>query len=196
MHVTPFYNSEGPQIDVGPFSRQLASANADTIKNVATAMKKQWDTLPVETMYVAAIRHYDLGRKDEAVYWFYSAQYRARLFASILSDDNPKSIGGSAFEATSAYSAFQELAGEYINGHAFGNLDTLKATIKMVQAEGGNTMPRFAVIYPKAKFIPEGLWPDKTKDIAAGLSKLLNFIETQPDKIKATRKQNGIEGKY
>ena len=29
FYVTPFYNSKGPQIDVGPFSKQLATATAD-----------------------------------------------------------------------------------------------------------------------------------------------------------------------
>ena len=196
IYVTPLYNSEGPQINVGPFSKQLRTANADTIKDVAAAMKREWDSLSVEAMYVAAVRHYDLGQKDEAVYWFYSAQYRARLFASILSDDNPKRIGGSAFEATSAHSAFQELAGEYINGYAFGKLDKLKATIKNVQSEYGTTVPRFTVIYPKVSFIPAGEWPGKSKGIAAGLSQLLNLIETRGQEIKAQRKQNGIEGKY
>jgi hypothetical protein len=196
IYVTPFYNSEGPQVDVGPFSKQLAAANADTITEVAAAMKKQWDSLPVAAMYVAAIRHYDLGQKDEAVYWFYSAQYRARLFASILSDKNPKSIGGSAFEASAAHGAFQQLAGEYINGYAFGKLDTLKATIKTVQSESGKSLPQFTAIYPKVSFIPAGEWPDKSKEVSAGLSKLLDMIETRADEIKIQRKQNGIEGKY
>ncbi len=196
IYVTPFYNSEGPQIDVGPFSKQLAAANADTITEVAAAMKKQWDSLPIEAMYVAAIRLYDLGQKDEAVYWFYSAQYRAKLFASIISEDNPKASGGSAFEASAAHGAFQQLAGEYINGYAFGKLDMLKATIKTVQSEYGKTLPQFSAIYPKASFIPAGEWPNKNKEIAAGLSKLLDMIETRADEIKAQRKQNGIEGKY
>jgi len=196
IYVTPFYNSEGPQIDVGPFSKQLAAANADTITEVAAAMKKQWGTLSVESMYVTAIRLYDLGKKDEAVYWFYSAQYRARLFGSIVSEDNPKSVGGNAFEASAGQGSFQHLAGEYINGYALGKLDMLKATIKTVQSEYAKTLPQFSAIYPKVSFIPAGEWSDKNKEIAAGLAKLLDMIETRADEIKAQRKQNGIEGKY
>ena len=196
IYVTPFYNSEGPQISVGPFSGQLTTATADTIMDVAAAMKKQWDGLPIEAMYVAAIRHYDLGQKDEAVYWFYSAQYRARLLASIVSDDNAKKIGGTAFEAASAHSAFNQLAGEYINAYAFGELDKSKATIKKVLAEGEKTIPRFAVIYPKVSFIPEGSWPEKGKEVSAGLLQLLDLIQTHAEEIKTQRRQSGIEGKY
>jgi len=196
VYITPFYNSQGPQINVGAFSKQLATADAKTITDVAAEMKKQWGTLPVEAMFVAAIRHYDLGQKDDAVYWFYSATYRARLFASILSDSNPKRIGASAFEATSAHGAFHQLAGEYINGYAGGNVDKWKATIKAVQSESGKTIPTFTLIYPTVSFIPAHLWADKNKEVAAGLSRLLNYIETHAEEIKAKRKQSGVEGKY
>jgi hypothetical protein len=196
IYVTPFYSSDGPQISVGAFSKRLAEANAGTISQVASEMKKEWADLPIEAMYVAAVRHYDLGRKDEAVYWFYSAQYRARLFQSLLSDANGKGIGADSFEATSAYGAFHQLAGEYINGYAFGHLDKLKATIKAVQSEYGTTLPDLASIYPSISFVPAQSWADKNRETSAGLSKLLDIIETQAEKIKAERKKNGIDGKY
>jgi hypothetical protein len=195
IYVSPFYNSQGPRIDVGPFSKQLAAATPDTISDVGAAMKKQWDDLSIEAMYVAAIRLYDLGQKDQAVYWFYSAQYRARLFASILSDDNPKTIGGAAFEASAAQGSFFQLAGGYINGYVFGKLDKLKATIQAVQAENEKTLPRFSAIYPNVSFIPKDSWPDKNKTVSASLSQLLDFIDTKADDIKAQRTQNGIEDK-
>ena len=97
---------KGAQISVGSFSKQLATANADTIGQVAAEMKKQWDSLSVVAMYVVAIRLYDLGRKDDAVYWFYSADLRGRLFSSILAASNPQHIGAPAFEAVSAMGRF------------------------------------------------------------------------------------------
>jgi hypothetical protein len=196
IYVTPFYDSKGPQIDAGPFSKKLAEANAQTIAAVGAEMKKQRDGLSIEAMYVAAIRHYDLGQKDEAVYWFYSAQFRARLFGSILADNNSQAVGGSAFEATSAHNSFYQLAGEYINGYAFGDLEKLKATLQTVRSEGEETMPRFAEIYPKVSFTPENSWPDKRKEIAAGLSQLADMLTQRADEIKATRLKNGVEGKY
>ena len=197
VYVIPFYNSRGPTVDVGEFSKPLASAKRGTIHGVAAVMKEKWDTLPIEAMYVVAIRLYDLGRKDEAVYWFYSSQYRAWLFQSLLSEsENPRNIGAPAFEAGCAHAAFDELAGEYINGYAGGNVEKWKSAIKAAQSEGKKTLPKFMLIYPAVRFIPTDRWADKNKEGAGELSKLLNFIETQGDELKVQRKKNGIEGKY
>ena len=196
IYVAPFYDSKGPQINAGPFSGPLRTANADTIRDVAAQMKQQWDSLPVETMYVAAIRHYDLGQKDEAVYWFYSAQYRDRFFRLIVAGELANDAGAIARETTAAHAAFRELAGEYINGYAYGNLDMLKATLRTVRAEGEKTVPRFAAIYPKVSFAPDQSWVDKRKVVSAGLSKLLDHIEADAAQIKAERRRSGIEDKY
>ncbi|MDY0169224.1 MAG: hypothetical protein RBS80_21960 [Thermoguttaceae bacterium] len=92
IYVTPFYNSEGPQVAVGKHSDDLARANADTIEEMVAAMKAEWDELRPEAMCVAAIRLFDLGLKDEAVYWFYSAQYRGRLFQALCDPDQVGSM--------------------------------------------------------------------------------------------------------
>src|SRR5436190_3567590 len=110
-----------------------------------------------KVMYVAAIRLYDLGHKDEAVYWFYTAQYRARVFTSILDKENVGTIGSEAFELKQAYASFNQLAGEYINGYAFGELPKLKKTLLKVVDEG-KSLPKFGVVYPKVKFVDEEKW--------------------------------------
>src|SRR5215475_8761502 len=83
VYVTPFYNSKGPVIDVGPFSSGLAAKNEPEFLATISKMKKSWDTLNFPETYVAGIRLYDLGYRKESIYWFYSAQYRGRLFASL-----------------------------------------------------------------------------------------------------------------
>ena len=83
----PTYNSKGPAIDVGPFSSGLAAKNETEFVATITKMKKSWDTLNFAERYVAAIRLYDLGFRKESIYWFYSAQYRGRLFASLIDRD-------------------------------------------------------------------------------------------------------------
>jgi hypothetical protein len=102
----------------------LMSADSKTILQVSEELKKEKDKLRADVMYVAAIRLYDLGHKDEAVHWFYSAQYRARVFSSILDKEKVGSIGSEAFELKQAYLSFNQLAGEYINGYAFGDWRT------------------------------------------------------------------------
>jgi hypothetical protein len=195
IYVTPFYDSKGLKVSVGDNSEKLASADARSILEVSKELNKEKDKLRAEVMYVAAIRLYDLGHKDEAVYWFYTAQYRARVFTSILDKAKVGSIGSEAFELRQAYASFNQLAGEYINGYAFGELPKLEETLLKVVDEG-KTVPKFGDIYPNVKFVPEESWSDKNKEASKGLSGLIEFIKTNADSIKAQRKNNGIEGKY
>ena len=93
VYITPYYNSKGPAIDVGPFSSGLAAKNETEFVATIAKMKKSWDTLNFAETYIAAIRLYDLGFRKESIYWFYSAQYRGRLFASLIDRDKMGSMG-------------------------------------------------------------------------------------------------------
>ena len=70
VYITPYYNSKGPAIEVGPFSSGLASKNEPEFVATIAKMKKSWDTLNFAETYVAAIRLYDLGFRKESIYWF------------------------------------------------------------------------------------------------------------------------------
>jgi hypothetical protein len=87
VHVTPYYNSDGPIIEVGPFSKGLAAKTEPEFVETILKMKQSWSELRFPEMYVAAIRLYDLGFRNESTYWFYSAQYRGRLFASLVDQE-------------------------------------------------------------------------------------------------------------
>ena len=195
VYITPFYNCDGLNIAVGEHSKKLAGADTKTILDVSAELKKERDKLRPEVMYVTAIRLYDLGRKDEAVYWFYSAQYRARVFSAILDKEKVGSIGSEAFELKQAYIAFHQLTGEYINGYAFGDLTKIEETLEKVLEEG-KSLPKFGAMYPKVAFVPEEGWAEKNKEVSKGLSGLVEYIKENADSIKEQRKKNGIEGKY
>src|SRR6266480_3229456 len=79
VYITPYYNSKGPTIEAGPFSTGLSANNEAEFGAAIVKMKQSWNSLRFPEMYVAAIRLYDLGFRNEATYWFYSAQYRGRL---------------------------------------------------------------------------------------------------------------------
>ena len=64
VYVTPFYNSKGPVIEVGPFSNGLAAKSESEFVATIAKMKQSWDTLNFPEVYVAAIRLYDLGFKE------------------------------------------------------------------------------------------------------------------------------------
>ena len=195
VYITPYYNSKGPAIDVGPFSSGLAAKNqAEFIATVAK-MKKSWDTLNFAEAYVGAIRLYDLGFRKESIYWFYSAQYRGRLFASMIDRDKMGSMGNPGFELYQGQNAFQQLVGPYINGYAFGDIDQLVPIIERVQREG-RVVPDLTKIYPRVTFKPKSEWDAGNKGLIEGLTKLLVTLKNEKASIKQQRIEHGMEAKF
>jgi hypothetical protein len=195
VYVTPYYNSKGPTIEVGPFSKGLASKSESEFVATIEKMKKSWDTLNFAETYVAAIRLYDLGFRKESIYWFYSAQYRGRLFASLIDRDKMGSMGAPGFELFHAQNAFQQLVGPYINGYAFGDIEQLVPIIERVQKEG-KTVPDLTKIYPRAAFKPKSEWDAENKGLNDGMTKLLTTLKNEKASIKQQRIERGMEAKF
>jgi hypothetical protein len=195
VYVTPYYNSKGPVIDVGQFSNGLAAKSESEFVATISKMKQSWNTLNFPETYVAAIRLYDLGFRKESIYWFYSAQYRGRLFATLIDRDNMGSIGDPGFELFQAQNAFQQLVGPYINGYAFGDIDQLVPIIERVQSEG-KTVPDLTKIYPRVAFKPKPEWDAGNKGLNEGLTKLLLTLKNEKASIKQQRIEHGMEAKF
>ena len=151
VYVTPYYNSKGPAVSVGRFSSGLASAKEGEFLTTIAEMKKDWDQLTFPELYVGTIRLYDLGYRKEAVYWFYSAQYRGRQFGILLDQSKMGSIGSLGFELLQAQNAFFQLMGPYINGYAFGDTDALAKVLERVQKDG-RRIPDLQTTYPGVTF--------------------------------------------
>jgi hypothetical protein len=195
VYVTPYYNSKGPAIDVGPCSSGLAAKSESEFVATIAKMKKSWDTLNFAETYVASIRLYDLGFRKDSIYWFYSAQYRGRLFASLIDRDKMGSMGDPGFELFQAQNAFQQLVGPYVNGYAFGDIDQLVPIIERVQREG-KTVPDLTKIYPRVAFKPKSEWEAGNKGLNEGLTKLLVTLENEKASIKQQRTERGMEAKF
>lgn len=195
LYVTPFYNSEGPTVNIGKFSKELAAANKQSIKATVATMKQEMATLPAVSMFVAAARLYDLGYRDESVYWFYVAQYRARLFQALLDPGKIGGMGAPAFELKSAHNAFQQTLGEYVNGYAGCDQAKWVAVIGRVRTEC-TTVPDFAKIYPNVKFIPASGWTTKNTEMNAGLAQMATYLKAHGPEMQAARKQNGQDKQF
>jgi hypothetical protein len=195
VYVTPYYNSKGPTINVGPFSKGLgANSELEFVATIAK-MKQSWDSLSFPETYVAAIRLYDLGFRKEAIYWFYSAQYRGRLLATLVDRDKMGSIGDPGFELVQAANAFQQLVGPYVNGYAFGDIDQLVPIIQRVQKEG-RTISDMNKIYPGVSFKDRSEWQTDNKGLNEGLGKLVETLKEQKASIKQQRIERGMEAKF
>lgn len=195
IYVTPYYNSKGPVIEVGRFSSGLAAKGESEFVATISKMQQSWDTLNFPEVYVAAIRLYDLGFRKESVYWFYSAQYRGRLFATLIDQEKMGSMGDPGFELFQAQNAFQQLVGPYINGYAFGDIDQLIPTIEKVQREG-KVVPDLTKIYRGVTFKPKSQWDAGNKGLNEGLTKLLMTVTQQKASIKQQRIERGMEAKF
>ena len=195
VYITPYYNSKGPTIEVGPFSSGLAAKNESEFIATIAKMKKSWDTLNFAETYVAAIRLYDLGYRKESIYWFYSAQYRGRLFATLIDRDKMGSMGAPGFELYQAQNAFQQLVGPYIKGYAFGDIDRLVPIIERVQKEG-KTVPDLTKIYSRVTFKAKSEWEAANKALNEGMTKLLITLQNEKASIKQQRAEHGMEAKF
>ena len=195
VYITPYYNSKGPAVDVGPFSNGLAAKSESEFLAAIAKMKASWETLNFPEVYVAAIRLYDLGFRKDSIYWFYSAQYRGRLFATLIDQNKMGSIGNAGFELFQAQNAFRQLVGPYINGYAFGDIDQLVPIIERVQREG-KVVPDLTKIYPRVTFRPKPEWDAGNKGLNEGLTKLLITLKNEKASIKQQRVERGMEAKF
>lgn len=194
-YVTPYYDSSGPVIRIGDYSSGLASKNRQTFVATILRMKKRWDRLSFVERYVAAIRLYDFGYRDEATYWFYSAQYNGRQFGLLVDQKSMGGMGSPAFELYHAQDAFFELVGPDVNGYAFGNVPLLVKIIGRVQSEN-RAVPELRAIYPRVVFVDKSLWQRRNAEINAGLGTLAASLEKQEPAIARERVQNGTQTRF
>jgi|SRR5215831_13875733 len=195
IYVTPYYNSEGPTINVGPFSKGLGANSEREFVGTIAKMKQSWNNLSFPEMYVGAIRLYDRGFRKGSIYWFYSAQYQGRLVATLLDREKMGSIGSPGFELAQASNAFQQLVGPYINGYGFGDIDQLLLIIERVQKER-KVIPDLNKIYPGVSFKDKSDWETGNKELNAGLNTLVETLKAQKASIKQQRIDNGVEAKF
>ncbi len=195
VYITPFYNSEGPTVKVGKYSKGLASRESEEFLNTIHTMKENWSELNVEELYVGAIRLYDEEYRDEAVFWFYTAQLRSRVFRGILDQAKVGGMGSAGFELMHAQNSFYQLAGPYINGYAFGFPDQLLAVVEKVSKEKEN-FPDLSKIYPNVSFIPQAGRQAIVDEVVGGMSGLTSYIKENKESLKQQRIETGAHEQF
>ena len=124
-----------------------------------------------------------------------AAQYRGRLFATLIDQQKMGSIGSPGFELFQAQNAFQQLVGPYINGYAFGDIDQLIPIIEKVQREG-RAVPDLTKIYPNVIFKPRSEWHAGNEGLNEGLTKLVVTLKNEKASIRQQRIERGMEAKF
>jgi hypothetical protein len=130
VSVQPYYGvaptpEHRPKVEVGRrFDHALASTQRSEIVAARDTIEADPGSITPMTMMVLAIRLYDVGLRDDAVFWFYVA--RARYIT--LEDVVDVSVRGLA-SASEAMKNFAKLTGPYFNSYAFCDPGKQQATI-------------------------------------------------------------------
>src|SRR6185295_7544029 len=119
IYVQPYYEAARepggtPRVAVGRSFDGLASNKREDIVGIRDRIVKEPKLVTPMTLMVLAIRLYDVGLRDDAVFWFYAAKDR------FLTLDEVVDVGaGGLAQVEDAVRSFSTLAGPIINGYAF-----------------------------------------------------------------------------
>jgi len=193
--VSPFYDSTSHQVNVGNYSEQLSAFEFTELTSVAEEMTSKKSELTPEQMFVLAIRLFELGDNDNAVYWFYEAQFRAKLFLIARDQSRVGSLGDPSFELPTAYNAFTQLTTEYINGYAGCDIDNW-ITITQKVKDDNPTPPELDRLFPGVTFVEKSQWPLLNQEVAEGLNGLISYLSNNKESIKKQRIDNNADARY
>jgi hypothetical protein len=193
--VPRFYDSAGLQIRVGDYSQQLGTSDLQELTALAQEMAQQREVLTPEQMFVLAIRLYDLGEKDNSLYWFYEAQFRAKLFRVSLDADHMAGVSELSAGLLASYDAFTKSAGEYINGYAGCDVDNWVKIAKLVK-DDNLTPPALDKIFPESVFVERSQWQGINDEVGAGLGVLIDRLSQTKEAIRQQREAKNLDARY
>ena len=201
IYVQPFYEAartptERPRVAVGSqYNDLLGSSQREDILAARDLIVAKPALVTPMSMMVLAIRLYDVGLRDDAVFWFYVAKDRYIVLSEVL---NVKTA--QLAQADDAVRNFATLAGPVINGYAFCDLAKQKAAhakaLEWVEANPYQVMFRPdvpALPGDRAENLKRAL--ANAKERAAKESAYFDDPKTRED-FCATRKRNEADVKF
>ena len=201
VYVTPFYQSarapDGqPEVGVGKqFNELLASNRREDILAARDLVTAKPDLVTPMTLMVLAIRFYDVGLRDDAVFWFYAAKDRYIVMSDVL-DTRAQLLA----EADAAVKAFATLAGPVINGYAFCDFAKQKeAHAKAV--EWVEAHPYQVMFMDRAPALPGDRADNHKRALGAAKERAAKEVAYFADaknraEFSATRRRNDTDSKY
>ena len=127
--------------------------------------------------YILAEKLFAVGKKDEAVFWYYAGQLRYRVYL-LVNKDKPEPSGDPA-----AFAALSEEIGRPINEYAFGDIPQLAKTIDAVLAWDQSHSNALT---------PHKKYRSQYDQIIAGLTHMRDEMLRKADSIRKTRAANGL----
>lgn len=175
IYVQPYYKaamtrSGAHTVNVGAeYDTLLASNNPEDIIAAREVIEAQPEFVTPMTLMVLAIRFYDVGLRDDAVFWFYAAKNRYVTMVDVL-DTRSGELAGS----TTAVNDFMSLAGPYINSYAFCDLDKQHATA-LAAFEWVKTNPYETIYIEQLPALPG----DRAENVNRQVGKIADSIQKE-----------------
>lgn len=201
VYVLPYYEAAQskngrPHVAVARhFDHLLSSNKRADIAAVRDMIHAQPERITPMTLMVLAIRLYDVGLRDDSVFWFYVAKDRFITLAEVLDMRSPDLA-----PVGTATRDFAALAGQTINGYAFCDIDKQQA-LRMQALEWVEKNPYQALFVPQL--------PARPGDRSTNLQRALHELRaqaseeraylTQPDNVAMVaraRKDNKADERY
>lgn len=201
VEVQPYYQAartpDGqPQVAVGKqYNDLLASNKREDILAARDLIVAKPKLVTPMTMMVLAIRFYDVGLRDDAVFWFYVAKDRYIVMSEVL-DVKTQALA----QADDAVRNFSTLAGPFINGYAFCDLAKQKEQhAKAVDWVENN--PYEVMFMARAPALPGDRAENAKRAIASAKERTAKerayFDDAKTrEAYYATRKRNEVEAKF
>jgi len=201
IYVTPYYEAARepggtPTIAVAKaYDAALASPRAADIARVRDEIARDNGLLTPMTLMVLAIRLYDTGLRDDAVFWFYAAKNRYLTLAGVANVRSPQLA-----QVEDAVRNFSLLAGPTINGYAFCDVaNQQKLQAKALQWTIDN--PYRALFLPQVPALPGDRNENLRKAIAeikANVGKERDYLAQRDNvaRLMQQRKANDADAKF
>lgn len=195
FYAEPYYNYNPLKITIGKYKKELLTNDTSALTILADKIKSDINNTDIESIYFLSIRLYDLGKKDDAFYWFQTAKSRARIFINMLDPKKIGSIGDETFELKQLFITFNQIVGEYLNGYGLNDIDKGLAVFEKVKSEVKD-IQSYKDVYKKVSFLDDkNLETEKAKK-EVDFSQTIDYINTHKEEMRKQRIDNGVQEKY
>jgi hypothetical protein len=201
IYVEPYYAASRepdgtPRVEVASrYDRLLASNDKDDIARARDLIAREWEYITPMTLMVLAIRLYDVGLRDDAVFWYHAARNR---FITVMRVADMKAV---AFGNTErAMRDFVQLVGPVINGYAFCDIEKQKAIVKSA-LKWTIDHPYTALLDPAIPALPG----DRRENFRKAFNELMTdvargeaYLDAMPnvEELNKKRRESGADVKY
>lgn len=196
VNIPPYYSHTEHKAEVGRYSEGLSAMDRGILLKTVEEMEKDWQNLPAAAMYVAALRLFEIGEKDRALYWYQGARYRADLMLELLDDSNGMNrMGSKAYSNSRMHTAFFTALRYPLGGYGLCDIRKYEDAMQRAVFER-DIVPDMKKIYPEVVFLPEEQWPPEVEKVKARFeARLKNTIDNY-DQIVEQRKASGVHEQY